>query len=194
MKKFVLGVLVGVVIASCGSAYADDVIDSIVGKQVQGSFPVKVDGKQLSSSAAVIDGTSYLPVRAVGEALNKEVTFDADLGIELKSKGGTQVPDTTTNDPYSEQNKRSKHIQELTDKINELTPLLDEENHKLFPYENVVLIDNKIGKKEKDAFYEETVAKRDELNSQILKLRTELDAAIKENNDIATGQLQVPQQ
>lgn len=94
MKKFILGVLVGVSITAAGSAYADDIVESIVGKQVQGSFPVTVDGKKLDTVAAVIDGTSYLPVRAVGEALNKEVTFDADMGIELKGKEAAVVTDT----------------------------------------------------------------------------------------------------
>jgi hypothetical protein len=94
MKKFILGLLVGVSLTAAGSVYADDIVESIVGKQVQGSFPITVDGKKLDTVAAVIDGTSYLPVRAIGEALNKEVTFDADMGIELKGKETATVADT----------------------------------------------------------------------------------------------------
>lgn len=95
MKKFIIGLLVGVSITAAGSAYADDIVDSIVGKTIQGQFPVKISGKSLDTQAAVIDGTSYLPVRAIGEALNMEVKFNADLGIELNPKGATTVPEPT---------------------------------------------------------------------------------------------------
>ncbi|OCT12639.1 hypothetical protein A8709_33045 [Paenibacillus pectinilyticus] len=94
MKKFILGLLVGVSITAAGSVYADDIVDSIVGKTIQGQFPVKISGKSLDTQAAVIDGTSYLPVRAIGEALNMDVSFNSDLGIELKPKGATTVPES----------------------------------------------------------------------------------------------------
>lgn len=94
MKKVIIAFVCGVVVATAGSAYADD-IKSIVGMQIQGEFPVKVSGKQLDTKAAVLDGTSYLPVRAIGEALNMEVSFDADLGIELKAKEGNVLPEKT---------------------------------------------------------------------------------------------------
>lgn len=95
MKKFILGALVGASIMAAGSAYADDIVDSIVGKTIQGQFPVKISGKSLDTQAAVIDGTSYLPVRVIGEALNLEVKFDADLGIELNQRGATTVTEPT---------------------------------------------------------------------------------------------------
>lgn len=86
MKKFILGLLVGVTLTAAGSAYADDIVESVVGKTVQGEYFVTIDGKQLGVKAAVLDGTSYAPLRAVGEAIGRDVSFDASKGIELKEK------------------------------------------------------------------------------------------------------------
>lgn len=85
IKKFISGLVVGVCLTASASAFADD-IESILGKSVDGEFPVKIDGVTLSQKAAVIEGTSYLPVRAVGNAIGRDVTFDAKSGIELKKK------------------------------------------------------------------------------------------------------------
>ncbi|MDF2652496.1 MAG: hypothetical protein K0Q73_8301 [Paenibacillus sp.] len=89
----------GIAITAAGSAYADEIVESIIGKTVQGQFPVKISGKQIEAQAAVVDGTSYLPVRAVGEALNMDVSFDSSLGIELKAKGEKTVTTTPQANP-----------------------------------------------------------------------------------------------
>lgn len=43
------------------------------------NIKIVVDGKQVSTSAEpfIYNGTTYLPIRAVGEAVGKEVTWDA---------------------------------------------------------------------------------------------------------------------
>jgi hypothetical protein len=95
MKKFILGVIVGIAVATTSSVYADE-IKSVIGKSIDGELPVKIAGKELDTQAIVVEGTSYLPVRAVGESLNMEVTYDASTGVELKQKGaamtGATVP------------------------------------------------------------------------------------------------------
>jgi len=106
MKKYLIGFMAGIIATAAGTAYADDVVESIIGKKIEGQFPVKVAGKSLATQAAVVDGTSYLPVRAIGEALNMDVTFNADLGIELKEKGVDTVPETPTQ-PVSNPDEQS---------------------------------------------------------------------------------------
>lgn len=93
-KKYFIGCMVGIIVTAAGNAYADDIVQSIVGKKIEGQFPIKIAGKQLTTQAAVVDGTSYLPVRAIGDALNMDVKFDANLGIELTEKGVVKVPET----------------------------------------------------------------------------------------------------
>jgi hypothetical protein len=93
MKKYFLGAIVGVLLTLSATTYADD-ITSLIGKTVQGVFPVKVNGDALAKTAIVIDGTSYLPVRAIGDAVGYDVSFNADLGIELKKKEVTSTMTT----------------------------------------------------------------------------------------------------
>lgn len=131
MKKFILGVLVGVSITAAGSAYADDVVNSIVGKRVDGEFPIKISGKSLDTKAAVLEGTSYLPVRAVGEALNMDVTFNADLGIELTPKGAVTMPETpqSTSTPTQPAKSIQDQIKDLQDKVIEEKALEDQKHY-----------------------------------------------------------------
>ncbi|MEC0231184.1 hypothetical protein [Paenibacillus alba] len=120
MKKIILGILIGVSITAAGSAYADD-IKNVIGLKVEGSFPVKVNGVKTTNDAVIIDGSSYLPVRAMGEALNMDVKFDADLGIELKEKGVTKVETTpqpqATSIPAVPEKTTQQKIDELRSKI-----------------------------------------------------------------------------
>lgn len=85
MKKYVIGGIAGFLLATTLSAHAEE-ITSLIGKTIQGSFPFQIEGKTLATPAIVVDGTSYLPVRALGEATGYDVSFDADLGISLKKK------------------------------------------------------------------------------------------------------------
>lgn len=98
MRKYIIGALIGFSLSFAISAHA--AVENLIGRVVEGVFPVKVNGVQIEKQAIVIDGTSYLPVRAIGDALGLDVTFDADLGIGLTQKkvGGvmpTQQPTET---------------------------------------------------------------------------------------------------
>lgn len=95
MKKSIISFILGFVFATAGSVYAADVA-SMIGKTVEGEFLVKVNGVTVDKKALVIDDTSYLPVRAIGEALNMDVKFDADLGIELTEKEAVTLQSTGT--------------------------------------------------------------------------------------------------
>ncbi len=89
MRKYMIGAIFGALLATAVSAHAE--VISMIGKVVDGAFPVKVNGTTIDKQAIVIDGTSYLPVRAIGDALNMDVSFNTDLGIELKGKSDSNV-------------------------------------------------------------------------------------------------------
>lgn len=114
MKKFILGVIVGIVVATTSSVYADE-IKSVIGKSIDGELPVKISGKELTTQAIVVEGTSYLPVRAVGESLNMEVKYDPATGIELK---GVAMAETVPFDKEAIKARleRSNRILELKNK------------------------------------------------------------------------------
>lgn len=93
MKKIghsLLGVVIGSALTLSASVAAEE-IKSLIGKRIDGEFVVTLDDQELPVKAGTIEGTSYLPVRAVSEALNLEVSFDQEAGISLKKKEAVKV-------------------------------------------------------------------------------------------------------
>lgn len=77
MKKrtyLIIGIVIGAVISSSSSAIADSV-NNLIGKKVDGLAVVVLDGKELGAPVALIEGTSYAPIRAIGEAVGREVEW-----------------------------------------------------------------------------------------------------------------------
>jgi hypothetical protein len=100
MKKFVLILVFALVLIGATVAYADD--SSLIGQAVQGVFPVYVNGSELTTQAIVIDGVSYLPTRAVAEALGANVSF---TGMEIDVATTTQVTTQATETQEAQQVK-----------------------------------------------------------------------------------------
>ncbi|WP_166239838.1 hypothetical protein [Paenibacillus turpanensis] len=83
MKKFAFGLILGAGLAFTASAHAET-IETAVGKVIEGTFSVKVDGRPLQQQAIVVEGTSYLPVREFADVTGYEVTFNPEeQGIKL---------------------------------------------------------------------------------------------------------------
>jgi len=87
LKKFVSGVIVGVLLFASASVFADSA--SLIGKKVQGLYTIEKSGKKVAD-AVIIDGSAYAPVRAVAEATG------AGLSVEGKKiiMSGTDVPES----------------------------------------------------------------------------------------------------
>lgn len=84
MKRFFAGIVMGVILTMAVPAIAS----TIIGKTVGGTFPVYLYGNKLTKDAAVIDSTSYLPVRVLGEALGLDVKFEnGQVLLERKQNG-----------------------------------------------------------------------------------------------------------
>ena len=69
MRKYLIGFLIGIALMISTSTFADS-IKSLIGLTIQGEYPVTVNGKVLSAKAEVINGSSYLPVRVLSDAIN----------------------------------------------------------------------------------------------------------------------------
>lgn len=168
MKKFVMGLIVGIAITASATAFADE-IESIIGKTVEGQFPVKIDGVTLDKQAAVIDGTSYLPVRAIGEAIGRDVSFDADLGIELKQKEGQRVSGTKYYDGNGNLLDGPPQIINNTPVQTEADKRIGELNQQLFKINlrfveiTTILNPYKYQGKPKDEVYEAAIKENEEL-------------------------------
>lgn len=75
-KAVVLGLVGAMALGTCTVSAANGT------RNISATFrniKIVVDGKQVSTSAEpfIYNGTTYLPIRAVGEAVGKEVTWDA---------------------------------------------------------------------------------------------------------------------
>lgn len=112
MKRIIFGILIGAVLTLTTSAYAEE-IESMIGKVVQGSFPLTIDGKRAEKDVLVIDGTSYIPVRAASELFGYDVLFDPEGKVILEKKGATVQ-------------KVNPQLKELNDKIKETSRKIEE--------------------------------------------------------------------
>jgi hypothetical protein len=90
MKKIMMGLIMWIGLTLGVSAYADEIV-SLVGKKVDGSFPLIINNIRADKDVLVIDGTSYLPVRSAATLFGYEVTFNTDLMVILTKKADSIV-------------------------------------------------------------------------------------------------------
>ncbi|MDF9845168.1 MULTISPECIES: hypothetical protein [unclassified Paenibacillus] len=92
MKKFISGVIVGVLLFASASAFADSV--GIFGKKVTGIYTIMQDGKKVAE-AGIINGSAYAPVRAVSDAVGASLTVEGRT-IIIESGSAAASADETT--------------------------------------------------------------------------------------------------
>ncbi len=92
MKKFVVGIIVGVALTVSVTAAADSV--SLLGKKITSETEVYLDGK-LFDTAPVVDGTSLAPLRKAYETAGYKVTYkERKVYLESPEKGVESVTGT----------------------------------------------------------------------------------------------------
>lgn len=82
MKKVVISFFVGFLLAvGASAAYAE--VQSLIGRKIDGQFPLKVGNKLSDIPAITIDGVSYIPLRAAGELFGAKVAWlDGEIIME----------------------------------------------------------------------------------------------------------------
>jgi len=113
MKKFTVGLLLGIGLAFAFSAQAEE-IKSLIGAKIEGQFPVTVNGQTIDNPGIVVGGVSYLPTRKIAELAGFDVSFDADLGIRLTKKSSPEqvkVEDVVQIDDKQSIERRIKEIE-----------------------------------------------------------------------------------
>lgn len=95
MKKFLSGILVGVLFMTSTIAYAETkkTIDAVFGQ-----VKLIVDGKFIDKETLLYNGTTYVPLRAAAEAIGMEVGWDGSTNTaSLTSKTAiTSTPAPTS--------------------------------------------------------------------------------------------------
>lgn len=119
MKKFIAGIVVGVVIASVVPAYG--AVSSLIGKKVAGESVVKLNGKEIGT-AVIIDNKSYLPVRNVANAMDMQVapkTGEINLTVSIPNDAiESELHTLRTNKGYYE--KEIKNLQGIIKNLEEV--------------------------------------------------------------------------
>jgi len=100
MRKYLIGTLIGFLLAIPLTAFADE-ITSLIGEKVQAENVVVVNREELPIKAVNINGTTYSPNRAIADALGMDIKFEEQKVIfetkqstsnnELSEKGGSNL-------------------------------------------------------------------------------------------------------
>jgi len=188
MKKpaYVIGgVLIGFVLATTTSAFADTV-KSMIGKKVTGEYTVIVNGQKLSEKGAIIDGKANVPVRAISDSLGadikvsgKTITVTTTESTDL-SDGSVSIP--PVNNKYAGYSKQALEEVKISIENNRIKPAVEEREHILKEIEELKKPDafgqpaaNLEMKQKQLAEYDEIIAKAKE----DLRLVEEALAALK---------------
>jgi len=116
MKKFITGVIVGAAVATTGSVFASDAVSGTFAE-----FKILVNGNQakLADKPVVIDGSSYLPVRAISNSLGYEVQYeDSSKTISLSNDGKKYLKDEKQSPKPEEKKQMSEgnYVKDLKSK------------------------------------------------------------------------------
>jgi len=86
MKRFIAGLIIGVILMLAAPAFGDGVI----GKVVEGTLPLVINGKKAMQDVIVIEGTSYLPVREACKMFGYNVSWNQETReVILETKDHT---------------------------------------------------------------------------------------------------------
>ncbi|MDP1513066.1 2,' 3'-cyclic nucleotide 2'-phosphodiesterase [Paenibacillus ottowii] len=111
MKKWsylLSGILIGIVVATAGSSFADQV-KSLIGEKVAGEYAVKVNGNSLVENAIVVDGKAHVPLRAVTDSLGASLKVEGKT-VEITAGNTTEIPKSTNSSDIAptQLNEKSK--------------------------------------------------------------------------------------
>lgn len=123
MKKYFAGFLAGAIFALSSTVFADE-ISSLIGKEVDGTAEVSLNGETIGS-AVIIDGTSYAPVRVISEATGLDVAYN-DGVVQLESNDAVTTSTTeTTSDTSAVTSASNMSADELKSEISQYNSLID---------------------------------------------------------------------
>ncbi|QYK68251.1 2,' 3'-cyclic nucleotide 2'-phosphodiesterase [Paenibacillus sp. S02] len=188
MKKWsylLSGVLIGAVVATASSAFADQ-IKSLVGEKVAGEYSVKVNGNSLSENAIVVDGKAHVPLRAVTDSLGANLKLDGKT-IQISTDSSTDTKTTSLSETdgviKTEGQYAGWSIVKLEQRKSDLEKYISESENSKEKLNHELEIADKLSKTSVSsstlAIRESNVAKTkkelDSIESAIAKYKTELE-------------------
>lgn len=110
MKKLLKGFILGVIFTTLLMSTAFGVPVSKVIEVVYNSVNITVNGKNIGADNILYNGTTYVPLRAIAEILDKEVTWEqSTMTASINDKGVNnpspiQKPISSSNETLSQKN------------------------------------------------------------------------------------------
>lgn len=74
MRKYLIGTIIGIVLSTSTSVFAD----SLIGQTVSNIIPLYIDGKRADKDLIVVNGTSYAPMRAASNLFGYTIQYVPD--------------------------------------------------------------------------------------------------------------------
>lgn len=155
----IIGLVTGISLSTVTGAMAEN-LETLIGKKVDSQAEVLLDGVALTSHAIIIEGRSYAPVRAVGEA--------AGLNVDWKDEKVVLNKKTT-----SELQAESKKHLDAFNQIQALQKQIDAIKAELAP------VRKKMSEFESQSASEKTITL-----DEYMKLKTQSDEADKTVQDL----------
>lgn len=111
MKKFLSGLAIGVMLMSSTSVYAESQknINAIFGR-----VKLVVNSQSVEEETLLYNGVTYVPLRAVSETLDKEVSYDSNTSIAYIDEKGTNRKISDNNNATSSNTSTSDEIEIIT--------------------------------------------------------------------------------
>lgn len=95
--------MLGLIVGVCIALPVGVVADSLVGAKIETVVKVKLDGEYLPVDAIGLKGTTYAPVRALSEALGKEVAWvNGEVTIKSPDEKSEEYEQEKFDDEYIE--------------------------------------------------------------------------------------------
>ncbi|MCC3380682.1 copper amine oxidase N-terminal domain-containing protein [Paenibacillus farraposensis] len=188
MKKWsylLSGVLIGAVVATASSAFADQ-IKSLVGEKVAGEYSVKVNGNSLSENAIVVDGKAHVPLRAVTDSLGANLKLDGKT-IQISTDSSTDTKTTSLSETEGVIKKEGQYagwsIAKLEQRKSDLEKYISESESSKEKLNHELEIADKLSKTSvssstlaiRESNVDKTKKELDSIESAIAKYKTELE-------------------
>lgn len=100
-KNFIIGFICGALVCGTAGALASDAWQNI--SVLPNTIKVVVNGKEIQADNFLYNDTTYLPIRAVGEALGNDIQYDPETGTAVISNEAAAAP-TPTPAPVANKN------------------------------------------------------------------------------------------
>lgn len=143
MKKELKGFVIGLIIATLlmGTVFAGSVKQTI--EVVLNSVNLTVNGKKIEADNILYNGTTYVPLRAIAEALGKDVGWNAETNTaSINDKSANVVaPEEAKTDEYEYIAKDSNGKALYSFKINKVTTMSERNQFSDKKPAQVILID-----------------------------------------------------